>query len=53
MYGLRHGALAHTEQKAIKGLKITSVKPFKGENQRSDRQQKIDAFIYLPHNLIW
>ena len=27
MYGLHHGALAHTEQKAIKGPKITSVKP--------------------------
>ena len=29
MYGLQHGALAHTEQQAIKGPKITSVKPFK------------------------
>ena len=28
MYGLQHGALAHTEQQAIKGPKITSVKPF-------------------------
>ena len=31
-YNLQHGALAHTkhaEQKAIKGPKITSVKPFK------------------------
>ena len=36
MYGLRHGALAHTEQLAIKGPKITSVKPFKRENQRSN-----------------
>ena len=36
MYGLQHGALAHTEQHAIKGLKITSVKPFKRENQRSN-----------------
>ena len=36
MYGLQHGALAHTEQKAIKGPKITSVKPFKRENQRSN-----------------
>ena len=26
MYGLQHGALAHTEQQAIKGPKITSVK---------------------------
>ena len=36
MYGLQHGALAHTEQQAIKGSKITSVKPFKRENQRSN-----------------
>ena len=35
MYGLQHGALAHTEQQTIKGPKITSVKPFKRENQRS------------------
>ena len=35
MYSLQHGALAHTEQQAIKGPKITSVKPFKWENQRS------------------
>ena len=35
MYGLQHGALAHTEQQAIKGPKITSVKPFKREKQRS------------------
>ena len=34
-YGLQHGALAHTEQKAIKGPKITSVKPSKRENLRS------------------
>ena len=35
MYGLQHGALAHTEQQAIKGPKITRrVKPFKQENQR-------------------
>ena len=34
MYGLQHEALAHTEQQAIKGPKITSVKPFKRENQR-------------------
>ena len=27
MFGLQHGALAHTEQQAIKGPKITSVKP--------------------------
>ena len=36
MYGLQHGALAHTEQQAIKGPKITSVKPFKREKQRSN-----------------
>ena len=34
MYDLQHGVLAHTEQQAIKGPKITSVKPFKRENQR-------------------
>ena len=39
MYGLQHGALAHTEQQAIKGPKITSVKPFKRENQRSNLYQ--------------
>ena len=32
MYGLQHGALAHTEQQAIKVPKITSVKPFKWSN---------------------
>ena len=36
MYGLQHGVLAHTKQQAIKGLKITSVNPFKRENQRSN-----------------
>ena len=36
MYGLQHGAFAHNEQQAIKGPKITSVKPFKRENQRSN-----------------
>ena len=36
IYGLQHGALAHTEQQAIKGLKISSIKPFKRENQRSN-----------------
>ena len=40
MYGLQHGALAHTEQKAIKGSKITGVKPFKRENQRSNLYKK-------------
>ena len=36
MYGLQHGAFALTEQEVIKGPKITSVKPFKRENQRSN-----------------
>ena len=36
MYGLQHGVLAHTEQQAMKGPKITSVKPFKRENQQSN-----------------
>ena len=36
MYGFQHGVFAHTEQQAIKGPKITSVKPFKRENQRSN-----------------
>ena len=36
MYGHQHGALAHTEQQAIKGPKITSVKLFKRESQRSN-----------------
>ena len=40
MYGLQHGALAHTEQQSIKGPKITSVKPFKRENQRSNQYKK-------------
>ena len=40
MYGLQHGALAHIEQKAIKGPKITSVKPFKRENKRANLYKK-------------
>ena len=40
MYGHQHGALAHTEPQAIKGPKITSVKPFKRENQRSNLYKK-------------
>ena len=51
MYGLQHGALAHTEQKAIKGPKITSVKPFKRENQRSNlykkREKSKSVFIFV------
>ena len=31
MYGLQHGALAHTEQQAIKGPKITSVNHSNGK----------------------
>ena len=51
MYGLQHGALAHTEQQAIKGPKITSVKPFKQENQRSNlykKKKKIPIFVLVP-----
>ena len=40
MYGLQHGALAHIELQVIKGPKITSVKPFKRENQRSKSNEK-------------
>ena len=40
MYGLQNKALAHTEQKAIPSPKITSVKPFKRENQRSNIYKK-------------
>ena len=38
MYGLHH--VGHTEQQAIKGPKITSVKPFKRENQRCNLYKK-------------
>ena len=40
MYGLQHGAMAHTEQQAIKGPKSTSVTPLKRENQRSNLYKK-------------
>ena len=40
MNGLQHGALAHTEQQAIKSPTITSVKPFKRKNQRSNLYKK-------------
>ena len=40
MYGLQHGALAHTEQQATQGPKIISTKPFKQENQRSNLYKK-------------
>ena len=39
-YGRQHEALAHTEQQAIKGPKITFVKPFKRVNQRSNIYKK-------------
>ena len=47
MYGLQHTALAHTEQKAIKGPKITSVKPFKRENQRSYLYKNKRQLLYI------
>ena len=47
MYGLQHGVLAHTEQKAIKGPKITSVKPFKRENQRSSTHYDLTNFTKI------
>ena len=40
MYSFQPGALAHTEQTAIKCSKITSVKPFNQENQRSNIYKK-------------
>ena len=48
MYGLQHGVLAHTEQQAIKGPKITSVKPFKRENQRSCLYKKREFTFCRP-----
>ena len=45
MNGLQHGALALIEQQAIKGSKITSVKPFKRENQRSNLYKKRETRI--------
>ena len=35
--------MAHTEQQAIKGPNITSVKPFKRENQRTNLYKKRDT----------
>ena len=35
-YGLKHGALAHTKQQAIRGSKMTNVKQFKQENLLSN-----------------
>ena len=49
---LQHGALAHTEQQAIKGPKITSVKPFKQENQRSNLykiKKQETRYMYKSH----
>ena len=40
MYCLQHGAFVHTEQQAIKGPKITSVKPFQ-------RDLKTNGLIYI------
>ena len=51
MYSLQYGALAHTEQQAIKGPKITSVKPFKREKQRSSLYKKREMRnTYKLHN---
>lgn len=36
MYGLQHRGVAFTEQQAIKGPKLTSVKQYKQENKRSN-----------------
>ena len=48
MYGLQHGALAHTKQQAIKGPKITSVKPFKREVHFP---RSISLKTYYVHNI--
>ena len=45
MYGLQHRALAQTEQQAIKGPKITSVKPFEWETQLSNLYEKRETHI--------
>ena len=45
MYGLQHEALAHTKQQAINGPKITTVKPFKRENQMSNLYKKRETRI--------
>ena len=46
MYGLKQGALAHTEQNAIKGPKITSVKPFK---QKKNNGHIIHIYVPFRH----
>ena len=48
MYGLQHEALAHTKQQAIKGPKITSVKPFKLENQQSNPGFPLGQLFFSP-----
>ena len=47
MYGLQHGALAHTEQQAIKGPKITSVKPFKRSNLYKKNEKRETRINYI------
>ena len=49
MYGLQHGAVAHTEQQAIKGPKTTSEKQFKRENQRFNIYKKTrnEKHVYI------
>ena len=47
MCGLQHGALAHAEQQAIKGPKISSVKPFIREYQQSNLYKKRETRITL------
>ena len=42
-----YGSLAHTEQKAINGPQITSVKPSKRENPRSINIYNIQCIIYV------
>ena len=42
-YGFQNGAFAHTEQQAIKARQMTSVKPFKRENQLSYIYEKREA----------
>ena len=49
-YGFQHGALAHTEQQAIKDQKMTSLKPFKREDQRYNQYKKRETRnTYVPH----
>ena len=48
-YGLQHGALAHNEQQAIKGPKMTSVKPFKWDNGLIHIKNEKWENTYEPH----